>query len=308
MKRYSIGLVLAGMALIIGSCVPLVQTVWSERTTDTVWRVAITPDGGDSRLVIAEKLVSVPVLRLVPPVGTTDGPGTVRYTFSIRDAAGRPLLEESGTTDVEPPLAGSVTPSPPVMVLRFPETTIPPGRWFARLDTGPAAGLIQEAELRLPPPSPGLMPALLTSLVIAILGWLAASLGALQWIRAEAARPVDSAGHAGPVEQERLWTVGCHLSPLLGYLLPFGHVIGPLALWLAKRQGSPGVEKTGRDVLNFQLSITLYVLAALLLSFFLIGLAILFLVVVFHFTMALYASLRAQRGLETRYPLTMGFV
>jgi uncharacterized Tic20 family protein len=158
--------------------------------------------------------------------------------------------------------------------------------------------------------NPGLMPALLTSLVLAILGWLAACLGALQWIRAEAAHPARIADHRdGPGgDQERLWTAGCHLSALLGYLLPFGHLIGPLAVWLSKRHTFPAVEQAGREALNFQLSVTLYVLAGLLLSFFLIGLVVLFLVVVFHFTTVLYASLLAQRGAEVHYPFTMKII
>jgi uncharacterized Tic20 family protein len=145
--------------------------------------------------------------------------------------------------------------------------------------------------------------------MLAILGWLTASLGALQWVRAEAARPIASADAVPPhADEERLWTTGCHLSALLGYLLPFGHVVGPLAVWLAKRRTFPAVEQAGRNVLNFQLSITLYALAGLFLSFFLIGILVLFLVVVFQFSTVLYASLRAQRGLDVRYPLTIKLI
>jgi uncharacterized Tic20 family protein len=179
-----------------------------------------------------------------------------------------------------------------------------------QLDMPSAAGLLRDAELRLLPPSPGLFPALLTTLVIAILGWLTAALGALQWIRSEAADASRAAGSAEThrSESERLWTVGCHLSALLGYILPFGHVLGPLAVWMSKRHGYPAVERAGRSALNFQLSATLYVLAGLLLSFFVIGLAVLFLVVVFHFSMVLYASLRAQRGIDVHYPFCIRFI
>lgn len=297
LKRHSIGLLLGGIGLVLGSCVPLAQTIWTA-DSGPVQHLDLPP-GSAAPLHVAEALTAAPVVVVATSAGAA---GTLAYTFSIRDVSGGALIEESGSVPVvaDPGEAGR----PASLRLRFRELTIPAGEWSVRLDTGNPAGWIRAAELRLGSPSPGLVPALMTSLVLAILGWLAASLGALQWIRAEAARPAADA----PDEPARAWTVGCHLSALLGYILPFGHILGPLVIWLNKRHSLPAVERAGRNALNFQLSVTLYVLAALLLSFFLIGIAVLFVVVVFHFAVVLYAALRAQRGLEVTYPFSIRII
>lgn len=306
LKRYSIGLLLTGIGLTLGSCVPLAQTLWSG-SSGVAQRLA--PGGEPAVLVLARDLTAVPIVSIEPYPGAVDAAGqTMTYSFSIRDAAGSALIEEDGTVGTGSGVQGAAPSGPPVLRLRFRELTMPAGRWEVRLDAGEAAGLVRDAELRLRPPAAGLMPALMTTLVLAALGWLTASLGALHWIRSEAARPGAHARGAVDDGRARVWAVGCHLSALLGYLVPFGHLLGPLAIWLAKRDVLPGVEAAGRSVLNFQLSITLYVLASLLLSFFLIGVAVLFVLVVFHFTMVLYASLRAQRGLDVNYPLTIRFI
>ncbi len=289
----------------VGSCVPLAQTFWPGDTAP-VQGQALAPDGGPAELVIAEDLTAVPVILVTPAPGASPPGGTsLPYSFSIRRPDGEVLLRESGTAAAFE--ASGAAPAA-TLRLRFPALAIPEGRWTVRFDAGPAGGAIQGVEMRLLAPSPALIPALMTSLVLAILGWLAASLGALQWIRAEAARPPAGDAPATGGDPGRAWTVGCHLSALLGYILPFGHLLGPLAVWLSKRQAFPAVERAGRDALNFQLSITLYVLAALLLSFFLIGIAVLFVVVVFQFAAVLYAALRAQRGLDVAYPFSIRFI
>lgn len=300
MKRYSIILLLTGIGLIVGSCVPLAQTLWSVESGPER-RLDLAP-GEAAALAIERDLAAVPVLVVVRHPGA--GTGSVPVTFSIKGPDGGTLVTE--TREAAFAAGGDVDPT--LARLSFPVLKLPAGRWRVRLDSPVGADVIRGAELRLLNPSPGVMPALMTTLVLAILGWLTASLGALQWIRLEAARPGAVAATGGGRQIVRLWAAGCHLSALLGYLLPFGHLLGPLAIWLSKRHEIAAIEETGRGVLNFQLSITVYVLAALLLSFFLIGIAVLFVLVVFHFTMVLYAALRAQRGLDVSYPLTIRFI
>lgn len=307
-KHYSIALLVAGIGLIAGSCVPLAQTLWLDAGGGAGPRVSVPPLGGEASLDVSASRYAAPVIRVEAfPALAGNAPPVLRYSFSIAGDSGGTLVDESGTASLN---SASAAGRAPALELRFDGIAIPAGQWTVRFDTGPARELIRSIELRLEPASTGTLAALMTALILAILGWLAASLGALYWIRAEAARPAgavaeDASAAAG---QERLWTVACHFSALLGYLLPFGHVIGPLAVWLAKRRTLPGIERAGREALNFQLSVTLYVLAALFLSFFLIGLVILFAVVVFHFATVLYASLRAQRGLDVRYPLVIKII
>lgn len=309
-KSYSVALLMAGIVLIAASCVPLAQTLWFGDSKARVIRLALPTDGGSASMQVSRALSAVPVIRIEAyPAVLQAAPANVKYSLSITDSAGDSLIRREGSGSVPRSSTVSGADRPATVDLPLHELSLAPGSYTVRFETVTGGDLVRRAELRMVPASTGLLAPLLTALMLAILGWLTASLGALQWVRTEAARPV-ARGRAAPprADEERLWTVLCHLSALLGYLLPFGHVVGPLAVWLAKRRTFPAVEQAGREVLNFQLSITLYVLGSLFLSFFLIGIAILFLVVAFHFSAVLYASLRAQRGQIIQYPLTIKLI
>jgi uncharacterized Tic20 family protein len=45
--------------------------------------------------------------------------------------------------------------------------------------------------------------------------------------------------------------VAAHLSTFAGLVVPFGSVIGPLAVWLTPRDQDPFIDDAGREALNF---------------------------------------------------------
>ena len=49
-----------------------------------------------------------------------------------------------------------------------------------------------------------------------------------------------------------------HLSSLTQYVIPFGNYIFPIVIWSSKKDESEFVDFSGKQVLNFQLSIFLY--------------------------------------------------
>jgi uncharacterized protein len=58
----------------------------------------------------------------------------------------------------------------------------------------------------------------------------------------------------------------CHLTALLGIIgIPFGNIVGPLIIRLLKKNVYPFVNEQGKESLNFQISMTIYALAAALL-------------------------------------------
>ncbi|MCL1692418.1 MAG: DUF4870 domain-containing protein, partial [Actinomycetia bacterium] len=80
-----------------------------------------------------------------------------------------------------------------------------------------------------------------------------------------------------PVPSEsRGWATAAHLVPLIG--LGF---IGPLVIWLMKRDEDPFVEYHAREALNFQISLIIYVIASILLLFVIIGFILLPAVLIF---------------------------
>jgi uncharacterized Tic20 family protein len=106
----------------------------------------------------------------------------------------------------------------------------------------------------------------------------------------------------------KTWGMLCHLSALAGIIIPFGFILGPLVVWLVKKQEYPFVEDQGKEALNFQISMAIYLVGALLLCFVIIGLIILPVVAIADLVFTIIASIKASNGEPYRYPLTIRFI
>lgn len=104
------------------------------------------------------------------------------------------------------------------------------------------------------------------------------------------------------------WAMACHLSALCGYIFPFGNIIAPLALWLFKGRQIPQVDQHGKEALNFQISMTLYMFASMLLMLVGIGAVLLVALSIFTLVMILVATLKARKGELYRYPLALRLI
>ena len=101
----------------------------------------------------------------------------------------------------------------------------------------------------------------------------------------------------------------CHASALLGLFFHFlGHLLGPLIVWLAKRDASPEIDAHGKESLNFQLSMLIYDAIAVILCFVLIGIPILILLWVLNTIFVIVASIQASDGKLYRYPLAIRLI
>lgn len=111
-------------------------------------------------------------------------------------------------------------------------------------------------------------------------------------------------------KNDNLWAMLCHLSALVAYVgIPLGNIIGPLIVWLIKKDEIPLVDDQGKESLNFQLSILIYgIVSAALICAGGLGLPLLLAVVVFHLVMTIIASVKANQGIAYRYPLCIRFI
>jgi uncharacterized protein len=104
----------------------------------------------------------------------------------------------------------------------------------------------------------------------------------------------------------RIWCVLCHASALLGVFFHFlGHLLGPLVVWLLKRDASPDIDANGKESLNFQISMLIYDVIAAVLCIVLIGIPILIGLWVLNTVLVIIASIKASRGEFYRYPFTI---
>jgi uncharacterized Tic20 family protein len=124
-------------------------------------------------------------------------------------------------------------------------------------------------------------------------------------------------------QEERMWGMLCHLSALAMLILPtLGNIIGPLIIWLIKKDASPFVNDQGKASLNFQISCTIYGAVAVVLGiplslalgflmpvFFLPMWGVLaFAVMIFDVVEVIIASMAVNSGGTHKYPLTIRFI
>ena len=118
----------------------------------------------------------------------------------------------------------------------------------------------------------------------------------------EAARGTD--------EEARTWAMVAHLSSLVGLLgNGIGFVLGPLVVWLLKKDQHEFVNDQGLEALNFQLTMLIAAVAAFVLALTIIGLVIaipaLFVVAVLAVIFPIVAAVKSKQGHYYRYPLTL---
>jgi uncharacterized protein len=109
-------------------------------------------------------------------------------------------------------------------------------------------------------------------------------------------------------KDERLWGMLCHLTAFSGYLIPFGSVLGPLVVWMIKKDEIPFVDDQGKESLNFQLTMLIAVIVSVVLMFVLIGFVLLGVLIIFQIIVIIMAAIKANDGVKYRYPYTIRFI
>lgn len=106
----------------------------------------------------------------------------------------------------------------------------------------------------------------------------------------------------------RTWAMLCHLTALAGMIIPFGNIFGPLIIWLIKKNEFPVVDEQGKEALNFNISVTIYLLVSLVLIIVCIGYLLLIGIGIAALVFTIIAAVKASNGEQFRYPLTIRFI
>jgi uncharacterized Tic20 family protein len=119
----------------------------------------------------------------------------------------------------------------------------------------------------------------------------------------------EASAPAPPTENERTWGMLAHLSALAGLVMPLvGIVLGPLAVWLARRDDSAFVAEHAKEALNFNLSVLLGAIACMLLMLVFVGFLLGSALFILWLVMTLIAAIKASEGQPYRYPFSLRFV
>lgn len=129
-------------------------------------------------------------------------------------------------------------------------------------------------------------------------------------IAAQKAAPRETSPKSshGVTKDERNWGMFCQLGALAGFIIPFGNIIGPLIIWLVKREESPFIDAQGKEALNFQISMTIYFFIAIMLVFVFVGIILIPILILLEFIFIIVAALKAQDGGVYHYPFSIRFV
>lgn len=110
-------------------------------------------------------------------------------------------------------------------------------------------------------------------------------------------------------KNERTLGMLCHLLAFVGFIgIPFGNILGPLVLWLVKKDESEFVNDQGKEALNFQITMTLAALVAMALIIVLIGIPLLIAIVVVDIIFVIIAAIKANEGQPYRYPFALRLI
>ena len=130
--------------------------------------------------------------------------------------------------------------------------------------------------------------------------------------------PTAPAGTASV--EERQWAMFAHLSVLLGGLLTsgwagsVGFFIGPLVIWLMKKDTMPFVSDQAKEALNFAITVSLACLVLLLLTIMSLGIGalltipLMLIIGIAALVLVIVAAVKANQGVAYRYPFALRLV
>lgn len=118
-----------------------------------------------------------------------------------------------------------------------------------------------------------------------------------------------------PVGDERTWALLGHLSAFSAFIVAgLGCVLGPLIIWLVKRDTLPFAADQAREALNFNITILLAGLALWIVTIITLGIGLLLTIPLglalfaYWLVFTIIAAVNANNGIKYRYPFTLRLV
>jgi uncharacterized Tic20 family protein len=121
-------------------------------------------------------------------------------------------------------------------------------------------------------------------------------------------------GYAAPTGIEtdpnaRTWGMLAHLAALAGFIIPVGgHIIGPLVVWLIKKDEIPFVNDQGKESLNFQITVVIAELVTTPLVCTGVGVVVPLAIGICGVVFAIIAAIKANGGVFYRYPWALRLI
>ena len=114
-------------------------------------------------------------------------------------------------------------------------------------------------------------------------------------------QPTSAGTLTAPSADDKTMAMIAHLGGIVGFLIP-------LIIWLIKKDQSPFVNDQGKESLNFQITMFIVWMVAIMTSFVLIGFVLIPIAMIGNLVFCILGGLAAQRGEAYRYPVTLRLI
>lgn len=122
-----------------------------------------------------------------------------------------------------------------------------------------------------------------------------------------------------PSAEERQWAMFAHLSALLGGIVTgwvggWGWFLGPLVIWLVKKETMPFVDDQAKEALNFNITIAIIFVILTILSVVTLGiglaiaLPLMFIIGIAALVFIIMGAVKANEGKAYRYPFALRLI
>ena len=121
--------------------------------------------------------------------------------------------------------------------------------------------------------------------------------------------PGETPASVGPSPEERQWAMFAHLSALLGLVTAgWACFLGPLIIWLVKKDTMPFVDDQAKEALNFNITVMIAGAICWILVFVLIGFLLLWALAIVWIVFTIIAAIKANEGVAYRYPFALRLI
>lgn len=107
---------------------------------------------------------------------------------------------------------------------------------------------------------------------------------------------------------EKQWGMFAHLAAFATFVIPFGSIIGPLIIYLIKKDEYEFVNDQGKEALNFNITWSIIMAISAILIFVGIGILMLIGFGIAWMVLVIVGTIAANNGQHYRYPLTFKFI
>ncbi len=107
---------------------------------------------------------------------------------------------------------------------------------------------------------------------------------------------------------DKNWGMFSHLSALVGFIIPFGNILGPLLIWQIKGKESAFIATEAKEALNFQITMLIGFIICFVLMFVVIGLFLVWILALADLILLIMAAVSASKGQPYRYPFALRLV